>query len=383
MKICNDCGGKRGCHRKGCPHEKKCPHCGYSLQSRRHDKNCPCFSQEKEDLRLKRYEESCIKNIGVPHNYFLDGHQQKMCLAANRASNTIHISKLNRDIAAKLHSKGVTVEFEHERFGHFFDLCARSVDKELLIERNPTVTHNSDTNFAYYRGLSKVDKGGRPIEEHCELSKMCLENGVELIQWFDWYSDVKMIDLILKKLSLQEEIDARECEVKKVPNEQAQKFINKYALSPNLVSNEQAIGLFYCDELVALMTHRKGRVINYACVQEMSVKHALEVLTDTIRASYDMIIKVDFNLYTGKEIEKLGGKLIEKPKPHLTYAIPNQKSHIAEEDLKNMDKILPKQVRNYQKRTEGKTQEEALRDLRFVRVFDSGYTTWRLGRIRG
>lgn len=384
MKVCPECGGKNGMHKDGCSKSKgKCEYCGYSLQSHRHAKDCPCFDQEKEDARLAKYEESCMKNLGVKHNYFLQGHQEKMCLAANKSDKTVHISKLNRRIADKLKDRGAKVELEYEYLDHFFDIHAHYKDKEVLIERNPTVTHNADIDYLYYRGMLKTNKGGLEIDYHNDLSNQCLIKGIDLIQWFDWYNDRKMIGLILKKLDLVEEIDGYECELKKVDKTTANKFLRRYSLSPIIcATNEQALGLYWCDTPVAILTHRKGRVTNYAELDNFKVLHGLELLVRHVQKSYEVRVKTDFNLTYGKELVDLGAKRTKAAKPHLVHVIPNRKAHIAHEDLNDMDKILARQVRQYAKKTQGKTHDEILRDLNFVRVFDCGYDEWYLKRIR-
>lgn len=55
--VCPECGGVNYCHRKGCseykrkkfkPILKTCKYCEYSLQSRKHAKNCPLYKEPKK-----------------------------------------------------------------------------------------------------------------------------------------------------------------------------------------------------------------------------------------------------------------------------------------------------------------------------------------------
>lgn len=48
--ICKECGGSYGSHKKDCSKAKKCPECGYLLQSHRHSKTCSHYKQPKEIL---------------------------------------------------------------------------------------------------------------------------------------------------------------------------------------------------------------------------------------------------------------------------------------------------------------------------------------------
>lgn len=50
VKICKECGGRGGRHRKGCSKWKdqgNCPECGYPIQSRKHAKTCSHYKEPK------------------------------------------------------------------------------------------------------------------------------------------------------------------------------------------------------------------------------------------------------------------------------------------------------------------------------------------------
>ena len=46
--ICPECGGKQGKHKSSCSKAKKCPECGYMLQSHTHAKTCSHYKEPKK-----------------------------------------------------------------------------------------------------------------------------------------------------------------------------------------------------------------------------------------------------------------------------------------------------------------------------------------------
>ena len=73
--VCPECGGINYCHRKGCSEYKRkkfkpilkiCKYCGYSLQSRKHEKNCPLYKEPKKcpECGHSPHLKSCSKYKG-------------------------------------------------------------------------------------------------------------------------------------------------------------------------------------------------------------------------------------------------------------------------------------------------------------------------------
>lgn len=47
--VCPECGGKQGKHKSSCSKAKKCPECGYMLQSHTHAKTCSHYINKTDN----------------------------------------------------------------------------------------------------------------------------------------------------------------------------------------------------------------------------------------------------------------------------------------------------------------------------------------------
>lgn len=255
-KPCPECGSVNG-HFDWCSHSKgRCKYCGYSLRSNRHSPSCPLYDKEKADKRESLYQKTMMSKYGITNAYFLPGHAKKMITAANNAENSIHISKINIAIANRLKEFGVSnVEFEYKLGDHWYDLYCENNSHRLLIERNPSVSHNYDYDFMYLTGKTNKNKGGKDKRYHLDLSLNAESNGLEVVHWFDHVNEDKMYDLILSKLGMNSRVlYARKCCVKEISAKEAVNFINKNHIL-NITKNPPInIGLFYGEELVSIMS---------------------------------------------------------------------------------------------------------------------------------
>lgn len=138
-------------------------------------------------------------------------------------------------------------------------LSGREIDiyidlKNIGVEYNGSVYHASLNGV--YKDLDKYYYRDKFLEAS--------NNGVHLINIFDvdWQNNKDKIKMYLKSLFvLQESIMARKCEVKKVSNDIACEFVEKYHLQgANKAMMKINYGLYYEGELYAIMSFGKLRL---------------------------------------------------------------------------------------------------------------------------
>ena len=415
VTVCPECGSSRG-HHSWCSHDKKCPECGYSLRSRTHAPTCSHYDKAKNDKREQAYRKTMEERYGITNAYFMPGHAEKMINAANKSNSTVHISKINREIANKLKECGVNnVSLEYKIGDHWYDIYCEHNGKELLIERNPSVSHNFDYDYMYVTGKSKVNKGGKPKRYHLDMSALTEQNGYELIHWFDHIDENKMYDLILSKLGLNKTVYyARNCEIKEVDPSRAMQFINDYHLLRLTRKCPINIGLYYEGTLLSVMafdnlkdnvTNRKfcnGSVsrcyelVRYCNTNGCTVVGGAAKLHKYFIDNYKpLFIKTvsDYNLGNGTLYKNLGYSLAERPKPSCLWIQQGINRFINNNLVLNgVDRFLSRYVDNYFKvgidekdfikrgglEVYGKfpSNEEIMLHYGFLRIYDSGYKTW-------
>lgn len=113
-----------------------------------------------------------------------------------------NISKKNQLFKDSLEAVGLQSTFEKRVENSFFDL--HIVDTNILVDINPTVSHNSHIAFACERTHCKTI----PCEKHTPTSssyhlgrsKIAARNNYDLVQVFDWDDWDVVISSILKRL---------------------------------------------------------------------------------------------------------------------------------------------------------------------------------------
>lgn len=192
------------------------------------------YSHPMQDPEIKqKLSQTCQEQYGVPWS----------CMRPEARNYTAR-SKVNRAFEQKLVENNIEYVCEFVLDKYSFDFKCGNV----LIEINPTVTHNSAINI--FPGLD-------PLDSHYHLNKTntAIENGYRCINIFDWDSWDAIIDLLKSK----EVIYARNCKLQEIPNDEASRFINKHHIQGQCKGATTCLGLFYKDELVEVMTFGKPR----------------------------------------------------------------------------------------------------------------------------
>ena len=262
--------------------------------------------------------------------------------------------------------KANNIEYERE-----FPIGSFSYDFKIgnyLIEINPYATHNSTWGIR--------NNPPKSTNYHIQKSNLAKENGYSCIHIFDWDEPSKVLNL----LQLKTKIGARECQVKDVPKEEAEEFINKHHLQ-NYARDSVRLGLYYENTLISIMTFGKpryNRKYNYELVRYCSTlnivggseklfAHFIKTYKPTSIISY-----CDESKFSGNTYTKLGFELIRAGRPARHWYNPKTKQHITDNLLRQrgFDQLFKT---NYGK---GTSNEVLMLEAGFVEVYDCGQATY-------
>jgi len=244
--------------------------------------------------------------------------------------------------------------------------------KKLAIEFNGIFFHNINS--------------GKPKNYHKTKTELCDKLGIQLIHIWenDWMINKDLIISMLKyKLGIVEKtIYARKCIVKNIDSKTSANFINKNHLQQN-INAKYKYGLFYNDELVAVMTFGKLRkmlgtennnsiveLYRYCVKQNYSViggasklfKYAVEELKENNINEIITYAKRDWS--NGNLYNKLGFIFIKYTNPG--YFWTDGKGVTFSRYSCRKDLIIKTEE------DKNKTETEIMNEKGFMKCFDSG-----------
>lgn len=183
-------------------------------------------------------------------------------------TNKNRISKVNKKWQKKLlDATGEEFAFEQQisTTAQFADLGWNNI----LIDINPTVTHNNTISFVHFTSMCKnldCDKRSHAPREkdyHQKRALAAQENGKTLLQYFDWYDPEIFINIVRAKMKQADvKIYARNTVLKEIKQPVANRFLRDNHLMG--ASNKQTLclGLFdkKTNDLVHVQTYGKARL---------------------------------------------------------------------------------------------------------------------------
>ena len=193
-----------------------------------------------------------LKNNGA---YMTDDMKQKAqekwlqhyVLSEDYKSNLgqIRISNLNIGFGNKLEMLHIPYSLEFSIGLKVYDIAI--MEKNILIEIDPTYTHNAVGNHWNPHGL----------DPHYHLQKTLLarDNGYRCIHVFDWDNQFDILGLVADRSPIY----ARKCELRKIETKVVEEFTNSYHLQGSCRGQKLAYGLFYNSELIQIMSFGKPR----------------------------------------------------------------------------------------------------------------------------
>lgn len=319
-----------------------------------------CNLQAKEVREI--IKQTCLENYGVEY-----ACQLPQCIE----SGSKRISKTNKDFYDKLKANNIDVEIEYIIGNFGFDLRVENI----LIEINPTYTHNSTFGAIFAKGFQTKPKS---VDYHLHKSKLAKDNGFHCVHIFDWDNQ----DLIINMLKPQQSIYARKCDIKQIDKKLAKQFLNQYHLQGCTQTCQYAYGLFYNDELFQVITFGKPRYnkkYDYELLRLCTksgfkiIGGASKLLTHFERdvKPKSLISYCDLSKFNGDIYEKLGFKYIRTSIMKHWYNIKTN-VHITDNLLRQrgFDQL---HGTNYGK---GTSNEELMLEHDYVEVYDAGQSTY-------
>lgn len=210
---------------------------------------------EMAKLTSQRQQQSMINKYGVNASILVPEIREKM-IQTNLERYGVpwygmsqefvlkSISKVNKKFATDLEHLGVLTSFEFTVGTRRYDL--KVINSNVLIEINPTYTHNS--HCAPYGDP-------HPSDYHLSKSNLAEENGYHCIHVFDWDNYLSIFNLLKRRKKLY----ARNCKIALVDRKTAELFTAEHHLQGSCRGQNIVYGLYHEGQLVQLMSFGKPR----------------------------------------------------------------------------------------------------------------------------
>ena len=114
----------------------------------------------------RKVEKTCLEKYGVPYT----------CILNNLKSTKTIISNINKKFSEFLNKNDLPNELEYKLKYKSYDI--HILNTNILIEINPTYTHNSSNDTIWNKKLNK--------SYHLNKTKLAIENNYQIINIFDW-----------------------------------------------------------------------------------------------------------------------------------------------------------------------------------------------------
>lgn len=214
---------------------------------------------------MRRQLDTMVERYGVrtPCEYtpFQEKAQNTLITRYGSIFQNAVISRMNKDFARKLQELGVETEFEKELDGRYFDIFIP--DHNILIEINPTITHNSTIPFACTRnGCGNNDCHHKALSRdyHYNKSIIARNHDMTLIQKYDWDSDEDILAMIYEKI--REDVrkySARKLVLTRITQREANVFLRENHIQGGSSNQEFCYCLSDGDEIIAVSTFVRSR----------------------------------------------------------------------------------------------------------------------------
>lgn len=269
----------------------------------------------KDPKIRSKIKETCMERYGVPYNCMTE-----QC----RFSNTYTISRPNKAFAEYLRNDfNINSEFEFHIGRYSYDLYIPEL--KILIEINPTYTHNSTIGPKFRDGHVA---GPQSSDYHLNKTELAIQNGYRCIHVFDWDYWSKIIYTINPNKT---KIYARNCKIKEVSVKDCNEFLNNYHLQGTCRNQNVRLGLYYDNKLIQLMTFGKPRynknyqweLLRLCSHKNYSITGGSQRLFKYFINNYNpesIISYCDRSKFEGNVYDKLGFKLKNQTGPAINWS---------------------------------------------------------------
>lgn len=345
--------------------------------------NRPRMEEKRKKTNLERYN--------TPHIYQVPEFKEKACktnmekygvlwncLRENAVNaNGKTISKINLAFKKKLDSLGIENKLEFCLNGRNYDF---KVEDNLLIEINPTYTHNSSMTVSIGHSYIKP----KETDYHLKKSQSAIENGYRCIHIWDWDDKDKIINLLKPKTTLY----ARKLEVKEVSFEDTGTFLSQYHIQNSCSGQDIRLGLYKDDELVEMMTFGKPRynkkyeyeLLRLCTKDEYKVVGGAEKLFKFFVNKYkpsSIVSYCDNSKFTGEVYIRLGMELKSYGKPTKHWYNVRTGRHFTDNLVRQRGYS---QLHNDKLHTKGESNDQLMLEAGYLEIYDCGQSTyiWKL-----
>jgi hypothetical protein len=228
---------------------------------------------------------------------------------------------------------------------------------------------------------------GKKQNYHLNKTKMCEEKGINLLHILEheWNNPTKQEiwkSIIKSKLNMHNKIGARKCVLKQVDKLEERSFLEQNHLQ-GFVGSKIAIGLYYNNELINLMTFGKNRMsssvewelLRFASKLNTSVVGGASKLLKYFTNNYssDLVSYSDKRYSQGNMYKQLGFKFSHNSPPNQFYFKNGGKVNILESRHKYMKHKLPDVLPIFDKRL---TAWKNMVINNYNRIWDCGNGVW-------
>ena len=312
----------------------------------------PEVKQRVRDIHMKKY--------GVPYYVMTDDYRHPT------RSNVV--SKINQQFSKDLMCQGINNDLEFAVGDKVYDIHISN--SNILIEINPTYTHNSFGNHWNKEGLKS--------NYHLWKTKNAELNNYKCIHIFDWDN----IEAIINQLLLEKTTTyARNCSIRIIDSKTVVDFESLYHLQGSCKGQSVCFGLYDDTQLIQIMTFGKPRYNrNYQwellrlCTKSgyRIVGGASKLFTYFIK-NYNptsIISYCDRSKFTGNIYKKLGMKLHHTTDPAKIWSKGAEKVTDNLLRQRGFDQLFGT---NYGK---GTSNENLMLDHGWLPVYDCGQSVY-------
>lgn len=320
---------------------------------------------ELDDVKEK-IKKTMLNKYGVPY----------YCMTDNcKNANGFTISKINERFSDLLKQNGIDNQLEFPINNYSYDI--HILNTNILIEINPTYTHNS-TYASFFNNSKPKDKN-----YHLNKTKLAEENNYRCIHIFDW-DDIQKIVNILKP---KKKISAHKTVLKEISKKEANEFLNKYHLQNSCKGNDINIGLYYKDILVSIVTFGKSRYnknyeyefLRFCNHENYSIFGGTNKLFNYFVENYNptsIISYSDRAKFEGKFFNDLNFIKINTSNPACHWYNMKTKQHFLDNSLRAIgaDRLLKTNYGSIEKC--GMNNKDIMLNEGFVEVYDCGQSVY-------
>lgn len=322
----------------------------------------------------------CMEKYGVPY----------MVLTPAVMSRGGMVSHLNKTWHNRI-LRELGVDFDYEvRFNADFDPDADSKPAAkwmqadlghdgLLLDFNPTISHNSDLGYLCLRGQCRGKDTGdhsnckQPKSKtyHQDRAIAAMENGCRLLQFYDWNDPANVLDAIKSNLDETERTAVDDPQVKSIDASEANEFLAANTVCNRPPAGSYCLGLFSGGELAAVLTAVEDGAVDGSWVIDGLATKSAYPPCDCSKTLFDQFVSrtspkttimlVSLDAGDCRIAEELGFELIGVTEPTCHWSRVH--SHgITEDVIQRIDE------------TAAEAAEMQAND--YARVYDSGCLVW-------